>query len=118
MDLKLTDNDIDLTGGDVSWVEDAEAVRQDIEMALGTWLGETPYDKGAGVPYLQVIFKRGTTKAAIRFIIEQIIRDRDGVDDVLELETDLDRQSRELTITGRVRVGAELVPFGPIEVTP
>jgi len=117
MDLKFTDNDVDLTGGDLSWVEGAEAVRQDIEMTLGTWLGETPYDKGAGVPYLQVIFKRGTTQAAIRFIIEHIIRDVDGVDDVLELSTELDRPTRVLTITGRARVGTEVVDF-ETEVTP
>ncbi len=118
MDLKLTDNDIDMTAGDVSWVEGGEAVRQDVEMTLNTWLSETPYDTSAGVPYLQIIFKRGTTPSAIRFIIEQIIRDCDGVDDVLELSTDLDRPTRVLTISGRARVGTEVVDFGPVEVTP
>ena len=48
MDLKLTDYDLDLTNGDLSFVDRLEAVRQDIEMALRTWLEETPYDRNAG----------------------------------------------------------------------
>ena len=56
MDLLLTDYDMDLTNGDLSFVNGADAIGQDVTMRLRTWLGETVYDVSAGVPYLQVIF--------------------------------------------------------------
>jgi hypothetical protein len=55
-----------------------------------------------GLPYLQIIFKRGVKPEAVRFIIETFILARDGVADVLELDTQLNSATRELTVTGRV----------------
>lgn len=102
MDLKLTGFDVDLTGGELSFVRGIDAVRQDLEMKLRTWLAETPYDRGAGVPWLQVIFVRGTSINAIKFILEQRILAVDGITEVLELNTAVDRATRELTVSGRV----------------
>lgn len=103
MDLRLTGYDLDITNGALSFVSGIEAVRQDIEMALRTWLQETPYDRNAGVPYLQVIFRRGTTPATVRFLIEQKILSRRHVTEVLSLESSFDPATRQLTISGRVR---------------
>ena len=102
MDLKLTNYDVDFAGGDLSFVTGIEAVRQDIEMTLRTFLEETPYDSSAGVPWLQVIFVKGTPTTAIEFIIQETILGVDGVTEVLELTTVLDRAARTLTIEGRV----------------
>ena len=44
MDLLLTDYDMDLTNGDLSFVNGADAIGQDVTMRLRTWLGETVYD--------------------------------------------------------------------------
>ena len=103
MDLKLTNFDLDLTDGDLSFVTDLDAVRQDIEMALRTWLEETPYDLSAGVPYLQVIFVKGTNANSINFILRQIILDRENVTEILSLDSSVNRGLREITITGSVR---------------
>jgi hypothetical protein len=104
MDLKLTSGDIDLTNGELSWVTGADAIRQDIEMHLAAWLNETVYDRSAGMPYIQVIFKRGINENVVRFIVTDQLMARPGVTDVLELLTTFDRESRELTITGTVRI--------------
>ena len=116
MDLKLTDYDLDLAKGDLSFVTGIEAVRQDLEMSLRTWLAETPYDRSAGVPYLQIIFRRGTTIEAIRFIIERHIAGIDGVDGVLELDTAVDKDARVMRITGRVRALDQEFPID-LEIT-
>jgi len=118
MDLKLTNYDLDLTNGELSFVTDFDAIRQDIEMALRTWLRETPYDRNAGVPYLQIIFKRGTSLDAIRFIISEIIQGREGVTEVLELATELDTLTRTLTITGRVLASGQVIDFAAGSPTP
>ena len=118
MDLRHTEGDIDVSGGVLSFVTDAEAVRQDIEMHLRTWQGESVADLSVGMPYLQVIFVPGTTLTAIRFIAEDHIRAREGVADVLELATTLDGYTRELEISGRVRLTDETAQaFGPVEVS-
>lgn len=100
MDLRLTDDDIDITNGSLSFVTGQEAIAQDIKMALRTWLGESVYDTSAGVPYLQVIFKeRNISLNAVRFILQQIVEARPGVISALLTPT-IDTATRVLTIAG------------------
>lgn len=88
-----------LQNGDFVLVRDGEAVRQRVEMRLRTWLGETPYDTSAGVPYRQVIFQPGTSLQSIKFILEQVILDTPGITGVT-LEPAVNRETRVLTIAG------------------
>lgn len=103
MDLKNTDNDLDITDGDLSWVNEIDAVAQDLSMSLKTWLQETPYDRNAGVPWEQVVFVRGITANALRAVLEATITSVDGVTDVIQLEPEINFTTREATVTGRVR---------------
>lgn len=97
-------HDLAFEGGDFALVDGAEAARQDVEVALRTFLGESKYDTQIGVPYLQVIFQRGTTLDAARFIIEQAILARPGIAEVLSLDVRRNNETREATITGRARL--------------
>lgn len=100
MDLRLTDYDMDLTNGELSWVTGREAIGQHLEMRWRTWLGETPYDIRAGVPWLQVIFKeKNPNLDSVKFILERIGLETPGVEGVA-LSLDFDRAARTLTITG------------------
>jgi hypothetical protein len=118
-DLKLTDYDMDLTNGDLSFVEGPEAIAQHIEMRLRTWLGETVYDTTAGVPWLQVIFKgKNPNLSSVNFILEQNILRTPGVLAV-ELSLELDRATRVLTVTGTAQSIEGEVDFSTIiEATP
>lgn len=111
MDLKLTNYDMDITDGLLSFVTGAEAVRQHVEMRLRTWLGESVYDRSAGVPYTQVIFQKGVTAASIRFILTNIVEATPGIDEVLSLEVDIDPRTREASGSGRARAGDEEIDF-------
>jgi len=118
MDLMLTDYDLDITDGELSFVRGAEAIAQDVRMRLRTWLGETPYDQAAGVPYLQVIFERGVSQEAIRFVIENRILDTPGVEQVTSLEVQVNPQTREATIVGRaLLVGDVEIDFSELVET-
>ena len=100
-DWKLTDYDLDLTNGDVTMITGPEAIAQDIQMGLRTWLGESIYDRSAGVPYLQVIFKRGTPIGTIEQILKEYIESRRGVIQVTEITvTLLDPMTRQLKLSG------------------
>lgn len=121
MDLKLTDHDLDITNGELSFVTGAVAIGQDIKMALRTFLGEVPfYDESVGVPYTQVIFRgKNPNLDANKFILESIIRRRPGVIGVLSLTLELDRTTRELSVNGTVETIDGEIDFSEIiEATP
>lgn len=110
--------DIELVD-DLAFVDDDDDVQQGIEMALGTWLNESVYDRAQGVPYLQIIFKRGTPLASVRAIIAEQVRAVRGVADVLEVKSDFDREARTLTLAGRARThGGRTVPFSVTQGVP
>ncbi len=110
-DLKLTNFDVDFVNNDLSFVTGIEAVRQDVEMTLRTFLEETPHDRSVGVPWLQIIFQKGTPTTAVQFIIERTILKVDGVTEVNELETVFGRAGRTITITGFVTALDEEFPI-------
>jgi hypothetical protein len=111
MDFRLIDNDIDLTNGELTFVTGPEAIAQDITMALRTWLGETPYDRGAGVPYISVIFARGEPLESIRLTLERKVLSRPGVLAV-QLTPEIDTLTRSLTVTGTVKsIDGNVVTF-------
>jgi hypothetical protein len=124
MDLALKPNtdaggghDIAIVDGDFVRAVGADAVRQDIEMTLRTFLGENVYDKNVGVPYIEVIFQRGVSLTAVRFILEQAILARRGVGQVLALDVSLNATTRVASVSGRVlldtnevlEIGAEAI---------
>jgi len=119
MDLKLTDYDLDLTNGELSFVTGRDAIAQDVQMNLRTWLGETVYDTTAGVPWLQVIFKgKNPNLDSVKFILEQNILRRPGVAGV-ELTLDFDRDARVLNVSGTLESIEGEIDFSElIEVTP
>jgi len=100
MDLKSDSNggyDIDLTDGELSLVTGGEAIAQDIVMALRTFLGESVYDRNAGVPWVQIIFEKNTPL----FVVEQILRNqilaRPGVISIQSFQQTLDPITRVYT---------------------
>jgi hypothetical protein len=104
VDFKLTGNgDLAVENGDFVFVTGIEAVKQDCAMTLRTWLGESVFNRNAGVPWIQIIFERGTPVHAVQFILENVLLGVDGVTDVIELFVQLDRVTRAATITGRIR---------------
>lgn len=115
-DLRLTNYDLDVTGGDVSWVEGVEAIAQDVTMRLRTWLGETQYAPRAGVPYLEVVFRRGEPIEAIKLILETQALAAPGVTGV-SLVPDLDPTTRRLSMAGTMSTIAGPVPID-LEISP
>ena len=103
MDLKLTNYDLDMGGGELSFIVGAEAVAQHLVMRWRTWLGETPYDQTAGVPYLQVFFaSKAPNLNMIRMVLENIGLATPGMLTIELKDPVLDMTStpNTLTITG------------------
>lgn len=122
MDLKLTDYDMDLSNGELTFVTGRDAIAQHVQMRLRTWLGETVYDATAGVPYLQVIFKgKNPNLDSVKFILEQNILRTPGVTGVA-LALAFDKDTRDLRVTGTLESIDGEIDFSeiinPTEPTP
>ena len=100
MDIKINqDGYLVLQNGDFVLVRNGDAVLQSLTMRLRTWLEESPYNRSAGTPYLQVVFKPGTSLQSTKFILEQISLGTQGITGI-DLTLDLDRETRVLSVTG------------------
>jgi hypothetical protein len=118
MDLAVNEfDDLAIDGGELALVSNADAIGQHLRLRLQTWLGETPYDQSAGVPYLQVMFDPNTTDLARKFILQQQILATPGVTGVELLEVVADRQTRVLSVSGRATSINGPVDFA-VEVSP
>lgn len=111
MDLRLTDYDLDLTNGELTWVMGAEAVAQDVTMRLRTFLGESVYDASAGVPYLQVIFEKQTQTFSVESILRSQILATPGVLSILSFTFEVDPINRVFTGTSKILTTSGEIDF-------
>lgn len=98
-------------------VRGGAAIAQHIQMRLRTFLGESPYNRAAGVPYEQVIMRKGTTVNAVRAILENHILGTPGVTEVIELDLEYEPLTRKITGTGRVRGGGDVITVSLPEIS-
>ena len=110
MDLQINDNSDLVIDGDLVFVRSKTAIAQSVEMRLGTWLAESPYDEKAGLPYQTIIFQPNTNAESVKFILEQHILNTPAVTGV-DLDFTIDSQTRTLTVTGTVTANDVEVDF-------
>ena len=119
MDVALNSagDDLDTTGGRLTFVRGPEATAQSIAFRLGFWRGESLYDRTAGLPLLQAILGRHPADA-VAFFFEAEIEATPGVRGLVEpLDLQFDGETRRLTGTGRVRlISGEILPIGFVSV--
>lgn len=102
MDLKIDTNtgDLVIENGDLVWVDNADAIVQHIVFRLRTALGETPYGRYIGTPWLQIIFKVGTPRESIRFILQQRVATTPGVVSAQVDPLEVNSETRTATVRG------------------
>lgn len=102
MDLQATSTgDLAIVDGELAWVTAQEAIAQHIAFRLRTALGECRYNTGEVVPWLQVIFRPGTTDQARRFILEQSVMGTPGVTGCTLDTPVVDPLTRACTVSGK-----------------
>lgn len=110
-DLDLVDGDLVLT----HTISRAREVSQRVIYRVCTWLGQSPYDVRAGVPYEQVVFGFEPVPG-VAGLLQAEIADTEGVDEFAD-EPTFELDGRTLTIYAPIRIGAEDVPI-TVEITP
>ena len=96
--LNISKNDLVLQNGDLIIIDNTERVAQQVLITLRFWLNEWFLDTREGVPYLEYILVKNPNISQIRQILTQQIRNVEGVKNVVYLDLDFKRVTRELYV--------------------
>ncbi len=106
MDILVSNEtgDVVYTNADIPPVADEQRldVAQRLRIKLQTYLGEWFLNIETGVPYYERILRKGVRKQDIDVIFQALIREEDGVLEIVEFESTLS-PSREYNMRFRVR---------------
>lgn len=97
IDLKLDGNDLAIEGTDLALVTGGAQAAQHAKMRVMTYLAECVYDRGAGVPWTQVLMRRGATPQVWDATIRGVLAATPGVSGVQDLDLDYDREAQRAT---------------------
>ncbi len=113
-DIKLTnDNDLDLTGLQLSLVSDGEAIAQEIRIACRFFLAEWALDKRIGIDFLgRILGKKGVTPDEVSNEYRRALASIPGVTQIDSVQTVVDKATRIGTITFRVTTDAGTIVEG------
>jgi len=113
-DIKLTaDNDIDLTGLQLSLVSDNVAIAQEIQIACRFFLGEWKLDRRIGIDFLgRILGKKGVTPDEVSNEYRRALQSIPGVTQIDSVQTVIDKATRIGTITFRVTTDAGTIVEG------
>lgn len=96
--IDQTTGDLLEKAGQIKQVTGVDAVAQRIYCKLKTYLGEFWLNRELGVPYYQVIFKKGVDLSIVNTLIKSYILSDDAIIEITEYTFSLDRVKREFTI--------------------
>jgi len=97
------DGDLALVDGQVALVDGIAEVRQSLQQSLRFLKGEWFLDERMGVPYRE-LKEKSSDLSLVRSVVTEVARGVDGVLEVLALELDFDRVTRELRGDISVRI--------------
>lgn len=97
--LLNSDGDLDFSTGNYTKVTGVEAIAQDCETRLRTFLGEWFLDTRIGVPYYQDILGQKPRIPVVRNIFRKAVLTTPGVINVTDLNVTYDGATRELSVS-------------------
>ena len=95
----IATGDLLLQNNDLTIIDNAERVAQQILITLRFWYGEWFLDTTQGVPYLEYILVKNPNENHIRQILTEAILSVEGVNTVDDMELDFDVRNRRMVVT-------------------
>lgn len=117
-DLALdSTGDLDFDGKDFALVKDADAIGQQLGIALRLWAGEYPFDTTLGVDWATLLNEKGVTDEQIAAEVRRVALSVDGVTavDTVEIVRDTATRAATITVAGRADTAALLVSVTPAQ---
>lgn len=100
MDLQLDDSgDLAITDGNLVLLEDNAAIRQHIRIALNMYRGEWFLNTSEGVPWIQTIFRKGTSLAVVTAVLRNAILAVPGVTEIKTFDVAFDATARRVSLS-------------------
>lgn len=87
------------TSVDLTWIDNAERIAQQIKITLLMWQGEYFLDTTFGVPYLDDILIKNPARASLESLLRARILAVPGVSRVVRLQLHIERDARTLAVT-------------------
>lgn len=98
--------------GQPIFVEDVDAIAQDIRTRLRWFKGEWFLDARTGFPWFQRILGRKVTERVVELLLRRAISGTPGVVRIATMRVDIDRRSREMTASfAAITTGGAVVSF-------
>ncbi len=96
--MNLATNDLQITNGDLSLVTGSDAIAQDLQQRLQSWLGEWFLDTTWGIPFKQQILVKNPNLDLIQADIMLATTDTPGVVQVTDFNFVYDNNARSLSV--------------------
>lgn len=96
--LNLDTNDLLLTNGDLSIVDNSDAIQQDLQQSLQLYLGEWFLNTTKGIPYKQQILIKNPNIDLVQADLVSAAMDVPGVTNILDFELNYDSTNRSLSV--------------------
>jgi hypothetical protein len=110
--LDVITNDLQITGLDLSIIEAADRVRQQLLIKLNLWVGEWFLDTEFGTPYLDNILGKQISLAGSVAAMKKAILEVNDVQSLTFFNYSFDRAARKLTVDFECNT-----PFGIVRIT-
>lgn len=107
--LNIASNDLVIKNNDLILIDNAERVAQQVLITLRFWLGEWFLDTREGVPYLEYVLVKNPNMNHIRQILAEKIQSVEGVNNIVSLDFDFRRITRELYVNFEIDTDYGLV---------
>lgn len=111
------DNDILFGNGDLSFVKEDAAIRQNLKQLLQYFLGEWFLNTLEGVPYRQIIFVNNPSLDLIQTTIQNQILEAPGIIELVDFQFGYNNAQRVLSIDFDAKSTNGTIP-GTISITP
>ena len=98
LQMSLATNDLQITNGDLSLVTGSDAIAQDLQQRLQSWLGEWFLDTTWGIPFKQQILVKNPNLDLIQADILLATTDTPGVVQVTDFDFIYDNNARSLSV--------------------
>lgn len=109
-------NDIRVVNGTFATATGTAAYANIIECVIRTRLGELPLDTGRGIPYFETVFQSSRLVGDFEDALRKRVEDLYFVEEVVSVETSLDRERGVLSYTAVIRIadGEEIDVSGSV----
>ena len=108
-------NDVVVVGSDLALTSGQQGIEQHLKQRLQTFFGEWFLDNRIGVPYFQQILKKNINPSVVEDLIVSEIINTDGIVEIIDLETNLEKAIREFQIEFKARtIEGDVINFSEV----